>query len=110
MAANDPVLEQIATYAWPRSGIQAPQVRGGYTPTSRTGDMGKVETQYTASEQSERLAGEELGPAPVRLQLIQVGSMIIPRTSNVERLHDSRLQVKTPFRYMLQPATHGQMR
>jgi hypothetical protein len=38
MAANDPVLEQIATYPWPRGGVQARQVRGGYTLTSaRTG-------------------------------------------------------------------------
>ena len=38
MAANDPVLERIATYAWPRGGVQARQVRGGYTLTSaRTG-------------------------------------------------------------------------
>ena len=31
MAANDPVLERIATYAWPRGGVQARRVRGGYT-------------------------------------------------------------------------------
>ena len=38
MAANDPVLERIATYPWPRGGVQARQVRGGYTLTSaRTG-------------------------------------------------------------------------
>jgi len=38
MAANDPVLERIATYPWPRGGVQARRVRGGYTLTSaRTG-------------------------------------------------------------------------
>jgi len=38
MAANDPVLERIATYAWPRGSVQACQVRGGYILTStRTG-------------------------------------------------------------------------
>ena len=31
MAANDPVLERIATYPWPRGGVQACRVRGGYT-------------------------------------------------------------------------------
>ncbi len=38
MAANDPVLERIAAYPWPRGGVQARRVRGGYTLTSaRTG-------------------------------------------------------------------------
>ncbi len=38
MAANDPVLEQIATYPWLCGGVQARRVRGGYTLTSaRTG-------------------------------------------------------------------------
>ena len=38
MAANDPVLQRIATYPWPRSGVQARRVRDGYTLTSvRTG-------------------------------------------------------------------------
>ncbi len=38
MAASDPVLERIATYPWLRGGVQARQVRGGYTLTSaRTG-------------------------------------------------------------------------
>ena len=34
MAANDPMLEQIATYPWPRGGVQARRVQGGYTLTS----------------------------------------------------------------------------
>jgi hypothetical protein len=38
MAAGDPVLEQIAAYSWPRGGVQARRIRGGYTLTSaRTG-------------------------------------------------------------------------
>jgi hypothetical protein len=38
MAAGDPVLERIAAYPWPRGGVQARRVRGGYTLTSaRTG-------------------------------------------------------------------------
>ena len=38
MAANDPVLERIAAHPWPRGGVQARRVRGGYTLTSaRTG-------------------------------------------------------------------------
>ena len=38
MAANDPVLQRIATHPWPRGGVQARWVRGGYTLTSvRTG-------------------------------------------------------------------------
>ncbi len=38
MAANDPVLERIAAYPWPRGGVQARRARGGYTLTSaRTG-------------------------------------------------------------------------
>lgn len=34
MAANDPVLERIATYPWPRGGVQARRTRGGYILTS----------------------------------------------------------------------------
>ena len=38
MAANDPVLERIAAHPWPRGGVRARRVRGGYTLTSiRTG-------------------------------------------------------------------------
>jgi hypothetical protein len=38
MAAGDPVLEQIAAYPWPRGGVQARRIRGGYTLISiRTG-------------------------------------------------------------------------
>ncbi len=39
MPASDPVLERIAAYSWPRGGVQARRVRGGYTLTSaRTGE------------------------------------------------------------------------
>ena len=39
MPANDPVLEQIAIYAWPRGGVQVRRARGGYTLTfARTGE------------------------------------------------------------------------
>ncbi len=39
MPASDPVLERIAAYPWPRGGMQARRVRGGYTLTSaRTGE------------------------------------------------------------------------
>ncbi len=38
MAVSDPVIEQIAAYPWPRGGVQARRVRGGYTLVSaRTG-------------------------------------------------------------------------
>jgi len=38
MTASDPVIEQIAAYPWPRGGVQARRVKGGYTLTSaRTG-------------------------------------------------------------------------
>ena len=38
MASGDPVLEQIAAYPWPRGGVQARHIRGGYTLIStRTG-------------------------------------------------------------------------
>ena len=38
MVASDPMIEQITAYPWPRGGVQARQVRGGYTLTSvRTG-------------------------------------------------------------------------
>ena len=38
MPASDPVLERIAAYPWPRGGVQARRIRGGYTLTSaRTG-------------------------------------------------------------------------
>jgi antitoxin (DNA-binding transcriptional repressor) of toxin-antitoxin stability system len=38
MTASDPVIEQIAAYPWPRGGLQARRVKGGYTLTSaRTG-------------------------------------------------------------------------
>ena len=39
MSASDPVLERITAYPWPQGGVQARQVRGGYTLTSmRTGE------------------------------------------------------------------------
>ena len=39
MPAGDPVLERIAACSWPRGGVQARRVRGGYTLTSaRTGE------------------------------------------------------------------------
>lgn len=39
MPASDPVLERIAAYPWPRGGVQACRIRGGYTLTSaRTGE------------------------------------------------------------------------
>jgi antitoxin (DNA-binding transcriptional repressor) of toxin-antitoxin stability system len=34
MPASDPVLEWITAYSWPRGGVQARRVRGGYTLTS----------------------------------------------------------------------------
>jgi hypothetical protein len=34
MPASDPVLEWITAYPWPRGGVQARRVRGGYTLTS----------------------------------------------------------------------------
>jgi hypothetical protein len=34
MTASDPVIEGVAAYAWPRGGVQARRVRGGYTLTS----------------------------------------------------------------------------
>ncbi len=38
MAASDPVIERIAAHPWPRGGVQARRVRGGYTLVSaRTG-------------------------------------------------------------------------
>ena len=38
MAVSDPVLERIAAYSWPRGGVQARRIRGGYTLLStRTG-------------------------------------------------------------------------
>ena len=38
MAMSDPVLERIAAYPWPRGGVRARRVRGGYTLISaRTG-------------------------------------------------------------------------
>ena len=38
MAVDDPVVERIAAYPWPRGGVQARWVRGGYTLVSaRTG-------------------------------------------------------------------------
>ena len=38
MGSTDPVIERIAAYHWPRGGVQARRVRGGYTLTSaRTG-------------------------------------------------------------------------
>ena len=38
MAVGDPVIERIAAYPWPRGGVQARRVRGGYTLVSaRTG-------------------------------------------------------------------------
>ena len=35
MAANDPVIERVAAYPWPRGGVDARQVRGGYSLTSK---------------------------------------------------------------------------
>ena len=38
MGSSDPVIERIAAYAWPRGGVEARRVRGGYTLISaRTG-------------------------------------------------------------------------
>ena len=38
MPASDPVLERIAAHPWPRGGVRARRVRGGYTLVStRTG-------------------------------------------------------------------------
>jgi len=38
MTVGDPVIERIAAYPWPRRGVKARRVRGGYTLTSaRTG-------------------------------------------------------------------------
>lgn len=38
MATRDPVLARIAPYRWPRGGVRAHRVSGGYTLTSaRTG-------------------------------------------------------------------------
>jgi hypothetical protein len=38
MASSDPVIERIAAYAWPRGGVEARRIRGGYTLVSaRTG-------------------------------------------------------------------------
>ena len=38
MAVSDPVIEQIVIYPWPRGGVQARRVQGGYTLVSaRTG-------------------------------------------------------------------------
>ncbi len=38
MVAGDPVIERIAAYPWPRGGVEARRLRGGYTLTSaRTG-------------------------------------------------------------------------
>ncbi len=38
MAVSDPVIERIAAYTWPRGGVEARRVRGGYTLASvRTG-------------------------------------------------------------------------
>ena len=34
MAMSDPVLERVAAYPWPRGGVRARRVRGGYTLTS----------------------------------------------------------------------------
>jgi len=34
MVANDPVLEHIVACPWPRVGVQARRIRGGYTLTS----------------------------------------------------------------------------
>jgi hypothetical protein len=37
-AASDPVLERVEAHPWPRGGVRARRVRGGYTLTSaRTG-------------------------------------------------------------------------
>ena len=38
MPVGDPVIERIAAHPWPRGGVQARRVRGGYTLMSaRTG-------------------------------------------------------------------------
>ena len=38
MAVGDPVIERIAAYPWPRGGVEARRIRGGYTLISaRTG-------------------------------------------------------------------------
>ena len=38
MGSSDPVIDCIAAYAWPRGGVDARRVRGGYTLMSaRTG-------------------------------------------------------------------------
>ena len=38
MAVGDPVVERIAAYPWPRGGVQARRMSGGYTLVSaRTG-------------------------------------------------------------------------
>ena len=38
MAVDDPVVERIAAYPWPRGGVQTRRVLGGYTLVSaRTG-------------------------------------------------------------------------
>ena len=38
MAVDDPVIGRIAAYPWPRGGVEARRVRGGYTLASaRTG-------------------------------------------------------------------------
>jgi hypothetical protein len=38
MAVVDPVIKRVAAYPWPRGGVEAPRVRGGYTLISaRTG-------------------------------------------------------------------------
>ena len=38
MAGDDPVIGRIAAHPWPRGGVEAHRVRGGYTLTSaRTG-------------------------------------------------------------------------
>lgn len=31
MPASNPVMERIGAYSWPRGGVQARRVRGGYT-------------------------------------------------------------------------------
>ena len=38
MGSSDPVIERVAAYPWPRGGVGARRVRGGYTLISaRTG-------------------------------------------------------------------------
>jgi hypothetical protein len=38
MRSSDSVIERIAAYPWPRGGVEARRIRGGYTLTSvRTG-------------------------------------------------------------------------